>query len=86
MFKELLHGGPETAALPDTAEAPPKCGNALNQYRSVEGASEGTAYECSRGMKWHVDGTIHRRYLGDRNSDYESDFLVGILITVRNRC
>jgi len=45
-----------------------KCGKTLNKDRSVEGASEGTANECGRGIRWHVDGMIHRRYLGDRNT------------------
>jgi hypothetical protein len=68
MLEELLHGRPEAAALPDTAETTMKRGNVLNEYGSVEGASEGTADKGSRGMRWHVDWTIHRRYLGDRNT------------------
>jgi hypothetical protein len=68
VLEELLHSGSETAALPKAAEATVKLGNACNQYRSVEGASEGTAYKSSRGFIGHADGAIHRRYFGDRDA------------------
>jgi hypothetical protein len=50
MIEELLHGGPKTAALPDAAKAAMKGGKTLDQYRSVGGTSEGTAYKSSRGV------------------------------------
>jgi hypothetical protein len=68
MIEELFDRGAQAAALPDAAETTLKSTVTLDEYGSVEGTSESTAYECSRGVKWYVDGAIHRRDLCDRNA------------------
>ena len=68
MIEELLDRRTQAAALPDAAETTMKRTETFDEYGSVEGTSESTAYECSRGVGWNVDGAIHRRDLGDRNA------------------
>ena len=42
--------------------------DAVDQDRSIKGATKRTANECCRGFWRHIDGLIHRCDFGDRNA------------------
>jgi hypothetical protein len=68
VFEELPDRGSEARARPDVAEPAAKLAEAFDENRNIQGATKRTANECCRGFLRHVDGLIHRRDFGDRDT------------------
>jgi hypothetical protein len=68
MLEKLAHCRSEAGARPGTAEAALEIADAVDQDRSIKGATKRTANECCRGFWRHIDGLIHRCDFGDRNA------------------
>ena len=68
MVEELPDGRSEARMQPDLAESSLVCAETGDQYRGIQGATEGTADEGSRGFGRHVDNPIERRDFGDRDA------------------
>jgi hypothetical protein len=52
--------------VPTIAKTALKPIDTLDQYRSIQGASESTANECSRGIGRNGNGSMHCRNFSDR--------------------
>jgi hypothetical protein len=66
MLKKQFNSGTEAAMVPTIAKSTLKRVDTLDQDRNVQGASESTANECSRGIGRNGNGSMHCRNFSDR--------------------